>query len=238
VTKSEILAEIVRTAQQNGGAVLGVDRFFTETGVKASDWQGKYWARWNDAVKEAGLQPNIRQEAYDEDFLLQKLAVLARELGRYPTLPEIRMKGHAEKGFPADKTFSRLGSKRELATKLAKFCQQREGYEDIHELCIPLMGAAEVARDAGTPEEIFGYVYLAKSGRNYKIGWSKSVGRREYELAIQMPDQLTIVHQIKTDDPVGIEAYWHRRFGEHRKNGEWFDLSAEHVSAFKRRKFM
>jgi hypothetical protein len=240
VTKSEILAEIVRSAQQNGGTVLGVDRFLTETGIKESDWQGKYWARWSDAVKEAGLQRNAFQEAYDEEFLLAKLASLARELGRYPTRPEIRLKARNEKGFPNDKTFSRLGSKRELATKLAKFCQGRKGYEGIEELCVPLMGMAGVgvAQDTGTVQEIFGYVYLAKSGRNYKIGRSKAVGRREYELAIQMPDKLTIVHQIKTDDPVGIEAYWHRRFGEHRKNGEWFELNAEHVSAFKRRKFM
>jgi hypothetical protein len=31
-----------------------------------------------------------------------------------------------------------------------------------------------------------GYVYLAKSGRHYKIGRSNSIGRREYELAIQL----------------------------------------------------
>jgi hypothetical protein len=236
VTKFEILAEIVRTAQQNDGTVLGVDRFLTETGIKESDWQGKYWARWSDAVKEAGLQANAFQEAYDEEFLLAKLATLARELGRYPTRPEIRIKARNEKGFPNYKTFSRLGSKRELATKLANFCQQREGYENIQELCMPFIRVAEVAKDTGGTAEIRGYVYLAKSGRNYKIGRSNSVGRREYELAIQLPDKLTVVHRIKTDDPVGIEAYWHRRFGEKRKNGEWFELNADDVRAFTRRK--
>ena len=81
-------------------------------------------------------------------------------------------------------------------------------------------------------------MYLLKSGRYYKIGRSISPGRREYELAIHLPERVKTVHTIKTDDPVGIEAYWHQRFSDRRKNGEWFELRREDVSAFRRRKFM
>ena len=84
----------------------------------------------------------------------------------------------------------------------------------------------------------FGFVYLMKSGHYYKIGRSNFVERRNYELGTKLPEDLKIIHKIKTDDPGGIEAYWHNRFEVKRKKGEWFDLSPGDVKAFKRRKFM
>jgi len=65
-----------------------------------------------------------------------------------------------------------------------------------------------------------------------RSGKPNAVGRRERELAIQLPDRANVVHAIKTNDPHGIDAYWYR------KNGEWFSLNAADVQAFKRRKFM
>jgi hypothetical protein len=79
---------------------------------------------------------------------------------------------------------------------------------------------------------------LLKVGREkrYKIGKTNLVERRRDQISIQLPEDLELLHAIKTDDATGIEAYWHERFEAKRTKGEWFTLSREDVQAFKRRK--
>lgn len=62
--KQHILDEIRRTAAANGGKPLGWRRFSSETGINHRAWEGRFWARWGDALREAGLEPNQLTEAY------------------------------------------------------------------------------------------------------------------------------------------------------------------------------
>ena len=70
--KAHILLEIQRTAADKGGLPLGRERFSAATGIRAYDW-GKYWARWGDALREAGFQPNQFNLAVPEEELLGSL---------------------------------------------------------------------------------------------------------------------------------------------------------------------
>ena len=245
MNKQHILSEIKRTTQENGGVPLGVDRFSQETGIKYDDWFGKYWARWSDAVKEAGFAPNkFVTEGYDEDVLIEKYIGLVRELGSIPVRGEIGLKRRTDKSFPSDKTFRmRFGSKAQMLVKLREYCTKDAALADVLTL-IPLAGSPDTEEDEPVSDddlgcEAGGFVYLIKSGRYYKIGKTNAIGRREYELAIQLPERAQTIHVIRTiDDAIGIEAYWHKRFESKRTNGEWFELNRADVQAFKRRKFM
>ena len=97
--KADILQEIKRTTDANGGIPLGSQKFKSETGITKADWQ-KHWARWGEAVLEAGFAPNQLVRAYDRNALLDKYVQLARELGRLPTSADLRLKAHNDIAFP------------------------------------------------------------------------------------------------------------------------------------------
>ena len=219
--RQHILDEIRRMAKSNGGVPIGRGRLERETGIKESDWAGRFWVRWSEAVKEAGFEPNKLNIAHEEEFLLEQYASLIRELGRIPVQGEVIMKRRTDPDFPSAKTFERFGNKAQVLAKVAEYCRVK-GYDDV----VAVYEATTVRPEAADSENekddeiAFGFVYLIKSGRHFKIGRSNAIGRREREIALQLPDKANTVHVIKTDDPPGIETYWHQRFADRRKNGE------------------
>jgi len=236
--KAYILQEMKRTAEENNGVPLGWRKFLSATGVKKYEWLGRFWSRWSDAVREAGFAPNKMEAGYDRGQLLDHYAELARELGRLPTGDDLRLKAHADPAFPSEKTIRRLGARSALARELLQYCQVQNGFEDVARMCEDYGTRHRVPSSGPQPSVEEGFVYLIKSGRFYKIGKTNAAGRREYELNLQLPEAVSTIHVIRTDDPGGIEAYWHQRFELKRKKGEWFDLTAADVATFKRRRHM
>jgi len=235
--KQYIISEIQRTAIENNGKPLGVQSFEKITGIKKYDWFGKHWVKWGDALKEAGFSPNQLNIAFTDDFVIEKLCELIRELRHFPSAGERKFKGNKDEAFPSNGVFERIGNQHTLKLKVVSYCKQR-GIEDILEL-FQIPKSDEVKEElVDTKIETIGVVYLIKSGKFYKIGHTNSIGRREYEIKLQLPEKEKLIHQIKTDDPVGIEQYWHNRFDKYHTNGEWFALTQIEVNTFRRRKFM
>jgi len=136
---------------------------------------------------------------------------------------------------PDHTTFiNHFGNKAGLDAALARWVCGQDEFQDLVVMLPPPTESPPVEA-AGVRTE--GLVYLLKSGGHYKIGRSQELERRVKEIRTAMPEEVSLVHSIRTDDPAGIEAYWHNRFKERRVNGEWFRLNAADVRAFKRRKF-
>ena len=231
-----IISEIKRIAATTGGEPPGRSTFLRESGIKESAWRGRYWARWGDALKEAGFEPNELQTKTESTFLLSKLAESFRHYGKVPTTAELRMYRNVDPNFPYHSTLdNHFTNKIEMITRLRSFLIDNGEYGDVLAIIqdLEIVPKKRVGKSAAKD----GFVYLLRSGAHYKIGKSDEIERRIKEIRVALPEATTLEHAILTDDPSGIEAYWHKRFADRRLNGEWFKLSVPDILAFKRRKF-
>lgn len=246
--KEHILNEVRRTAIN--GEPLGQDRFKTETGIMKSEWHGKYWTNWGEALKEAGYEPNKFTEAFGEEWLIEQLASFIHNMGRVPTEGEFKLKKNNDKSFPSFKTFlKRFGREHERANKVIEYCEKNNVYPDVIEICRPISKKSDTKKAKELDDDIdtegkSGHVYMLEHDGVYKIGSSTDATQRYKQIKVQMPFETKEIHVISTDDPSGIEAYWHNRFKDKKNKrgrkmqGEWFNLSASDIKAFKKRKFM
>jgi hypothetical protein len=143
MNKAHILREIKRTTIANGGMPLGKNKFERETGIKETDWFGKIWARWGDAIREAGFVPNKLTTAFDKAEVFSKFAQLARELGRIPVKGDLRLKKRNDSKFPNEKVFDRFGTRSDFLKELADYCRKNE-YEDVIPFCEKYLGLCTI----------------------------------------------------------------------------------------------
>jgi len=234
--RERILNEIRRLTQTNGRPP-GRHVFERETGIRPSVWFGNYWARWSDAITEAGLVQNVKQAKLEQAFVFEKLANACRHYGRVPTYAELRMYRKVDGEFPAHSTFTNhFPTKEQLIARFAEWIDTNGNFPDVSAMLANRTTAPSAKTSRAAAE---GFVYLIRSGVYYKIGRSDTLERRVKEIRTALPEAATLVHAIHTDDPPGIEAYWHRRFSDRRTrpDAEWFQLTSSDVTAFKRRRY-
>ena len=235
--RTRIVGEIKRLAALDNGRAPGRASFVQQTGIKVSQWSGVIWARWGDALEEAGLSPNKLQAKSNEEFLFCKFCEAIRHYGRVPTGTELRIYARTiDLNYPSHGTLSNnFGSKSETLLQLKNWIADKAQWADVS----LLLTISQVVQPERSPlaKLTEGSVYLNRSGKHYKIRRSDEIERRVKEIRVTLPDAATLEHVIKTDDPSGIESYWHRRFADRRANGEWFALTPQDILIFKRRKF-
>ena len=206
----------------------------SQSGIRRHQWLGKYWSKWSDALREAGLGANDFKKRTELEIKFPKFADAVRYFGREPSGAELELYWNDQRDAPSYKSIvKRFSSKSELFQSVRAWAEQTEEFRDIADL-IPLSVPISTNPKIVTKE---GHVYLLSSGSHYKIGRGEDLERRVKQIKVALPDSTVLVHAIRTDDPPGIEAYWHRRFSEKRANGEWFKLTTADVAAFKKRKY-
>nr|AAK56320.1 hypothetical protein [bacterium] len=236
-TKSEILAEIRRVASANSGS-LSLKKFIELSGLPERQVRGRYWATWNEALAEAGIEAKaFSTPKSDEIAVIASISQLIEKLGSWPTETQLTVERYKNPSFPSIHVFRRLAKEVSLPAKVLAYCTDSDNLS-IAKGIAQIKVEAEAPQESKSHDSIAGYVYMMRSAKRYKIGKSNSPSRRYREVRLDLPDATILVHTIPTDDPSGIEAYWHRRFADKRvRDTEFFNLTASDVTAFKRRKY-
>ena len=129
--------------------------FERETAIRKSQWYGIYWARWGDALVEAGLQANDKTAKFDSDLLLRKVAEAYRHHGRIATDGELALYRQRDPEFPWRQTIGKhYGTKAALIAALKAWTTAHEEYDPPSILWTPMLafrswrGVSDECREA------------------------------------------------------------------------------------------
>ncbi len=236
LTKDQILDEY-KKLKASLGAAPDSKTFYEKTPVSKYALEAAFGGRaYSKLQKAAGDEPRtFTSPGRSHAEFFETYGTCVRELQALPTEAEWRHR----KIQPTVSGYCKKLNLRwsEMPGRFREWASDKPEWKDVVHICV----SQSASKPRGAKQKtlaVRGYVYLAKSGIHFKIGKTNAVGRREYELRLQLPERVKTIHVIKTDDPAGIEAYWHKRFEAKRKQGEWFQLSKDDIDAFKSRESM
>jgi hypothetical protein len=189
--RDRILSEIKRIAKANGGQPPGAQVFQNETSIRKHEWIGKYWARWGDALNEAGYPANVFQQKLELSSIFPKFALAIRHYMREPTSAEFEMMRNLDKDFPSYKSVvAQFKSKSEMMRTFKEWAATTEGFID----CVKMLPEYLQKQPSGHNAPKEGHVYLIKSGSFYKIGRGDELEKRVKQIRTALPDASTLEH--------------------------------------------
>ena len=153
--------------------------------------------------------------------LLRHVVEVIIELNRFPSKRDLLMIANNRSGFPKVDFFDAIGSQDELIAATKDFCMQFKLYSLAEYCSVEMLNATQN-----------GVVYMFKHDSYYKIGRSNNLDRRTYEIGLQLPFKLELIHVIETANPDKTEKFWHTHFKSKRLNGEWFNLTPIEIHEF------
>jgi len=231
-TADQIIAQLKAAIDRNGGQPPSLRSFFQGTGLNQRDLVRAGWPTYGALLKSQGFQPGGMKRGYTDEEIFRPLAELALRLGHFPTQNEREVERHRNSAFPSTEAYIRRGRGALLEHALREWCEATNSFPDL----VPSLKRAGAAVRASGPV-VKGYVYMLRdgsSGKRVKIGKESVEGARQAAAATWIENPKAI-HRIATDDPEGIERYWHERFKKEGKHvvREWFDLLPSDIAAFK-----
>ncbi len=245
-TKDDIKKKILKCAKELG-KTPSEKVFYEYAEIGIYDLKKGGYPNYGELVRDVGLLPNkFDKTKYNPDQLRKLFIKVIREEDKWPTRGLLDIRHFRNKNFPDSSTFYKnLGQVKELALGILDFIEDKQGYDNVAEICNSALAKFESnATEAANLDKGggIGYVYLLKSSLNnavaYKIGKTKNLEQRLKQL--RQPSNIEeLIHPIKTDDIGGIEQYWLNRFSSKRlypdkPKNEWFKLSISDVKVFKR----
>lgn len=193
---------------------------YNQKGIYNSDTFIKRFGTWNKALAKAEISERISRNP-SREVLFENLKKVWDYLGRNPRGREM---SKDPSKWAQDAYIHFFGSWKNTLKKFELWILE---IKDEVNSDLPVL----------SPKNTISHVYLIKGNEFYKIGKTDDLGRRLRELQTQGEYEQTYKHIILTEDPYGIETYWHKRFKDkRRKNGgkytDWFDLNDEEVKIF------
>jgi hypothetical protein len=228
----QIIALLKAEVARNGDQPPSQREFFAAASLNLRDLHRAGWPTYGALLKSQGFEAAGMKRAYTDEEVFRPLAELAVRLGHFPTQNEREVERHRNPAFPSSEAYIRRGRGEMLEHTLREWCEETKSFP---ELVSKLKQATCPARLSGPV--VKGYVYMLRdgnSGKRVKIGKESTEGARQAAAATWLENP-RVTHRIATDDPEGIERYWHERFKREGKHvaRELFDLLPSDIAAFK-----
>lgn len=229
----EFLAKAYRKECNVYGKVLGERVFAKKTGLPVWHWR-KYWPTWSAFQADVGFEPNSRKLRIPDEYLLRRLAELTLKLDKLPLKRDLAEERRRDGSIPDHQTFGRMGRHNQRLQKLEAFCQSKPEFARVVEL-IRLDRGQRMGLQPD-PERYQGIVWLTRQGNFHHLGHERATGQRLRRLAT-LTSLAPGTHIIQTDDPVGVEQYWRKRFRQKHVGRKTYKLEFKDVWAFRRRTY-